>query len=278
MTNNLADFSHIPGEQQEEEVRKTAQAEARKIFDLEHGPVFRATLLRLSEHDHVLLITTHHIVSDGWSIGVLLQELIALYTAFSQGQPSPLPGLPMQYADFAEWQRRWLTDETLEKQLGYWRTQLSNLPPPLELPVDRLQPPKKSFNGNSHRFAVSPEITEKLRRLARGNKASLFMVLLAAWQVLLHRYSSQTDILIGTAIANRNRLQLEKLIGFFVNLLVLRTDVSENPTFQELTKRVRDVTLRAYAHQDLPFEKVVDALQPERDDDCRCLREPGLAF
>ena len=253
-TINLSD---TPKAEQEEEVRKEARAEAQRVFDLKQAPLFRATLLRLRERDHVLLITMHHIVSDGWSMGVLLGELVTLYSALRLGQPSPLTALPMQYADFAEWQRKWLTGENLERQMGYWRKELSKLPPALELPTDRPKPASRSSNGNSYRFAVSLEITEELRRLARRNKASLFMVMLAAWQVLLHRYSGQADILIGTAIANRNRLQLEELIGFFVNTLVLRGDLSGHPSFSEVLRRARETSLAAQEHQDLPFERLV---------------------
>jgi amino acid adenylation domain-containing protein len=261
---NTLDLSNVPKGRQEEEVHERMRAEAQQPFDLEKGPLFCARLLRLDTQDHVLLITMHHIVSDGWSIGVLLEELVTLYANFSQGRPSPLPNLPMQYADFAEWQREWLSGETLKQQMSYWEQQLSNLPSPLELPADRPQPANRSFTGDSYRFAISAEVVEKLRRLARESKASLFMVLLAAWQVLLYRYSSQSDILIGTAIANRNRLQLEKLIGFFVNILVLRTELSGNPSFAEVVQRARETGLAAQEHQDLPFEKLVAELDPQR--------------
>jgi amino acid adenylation domain-containing protein len=261
---NTVDLANVPEAVQQEEIQKNTQSEARQIFHLDQGPLFRAKLLRLGDQDHVLLITMHHIVSDGWSIGVLLEELVALYAAFSQGQPSPLPELPVQYADFAEWQRQWLSGEVLEQQLGYWKKQLGDLPPPLELPADRLEPGSRSFQGNIYRFTIAPEITAALRRLARENRASMFMVLLAAWQVLLHRYSGQPDVLIGTAVANRNRLHLEKLIGFFVNTLVLRADLSGHPSFSEVLRRARETSLGAQEHQDLPFEKLVAELAPQR--------------
>ena len=259
------ELGNVPKTVQEEEINKRTRSEAQTAFDLERGPLFRAMLLCLGEHDHVLLITMHHIISDGWSLGVLLGELVTLYANFSQGKPSPLPDLPMQYTDFAEWQRQHLSGDILKQQLSYWEQQLKNLPPPLELPVDRPQSLPRSFSGNSYRFTVSAETGEKLRRLARENKASLFMVLLAAWQVLLHRYSGQPDILVGTAVANRNRLQLEKMIGFFVNTLVLRTELSGDPVFIDVLRRVRETSLGAQEHQDLPFEKLVAELDPRRN-------------
>lgn len=260
----MLDLSNVPKGLQDEEIRERVRTEAQQPFDLERGPLFRARLLRLDEHDHVLLITMHHIVSDGWSIGILLEELVSLYANCSHGRSPSLPDLPMQYADFTEWQREWLSGETLKQQMSYWEQQLSNLPSPLELPTDRPQPANRSFNGDSYRFTIPVEVAEKLRRIARESKASLFMVLLAAWQVLLYRYSGQADILIGTAIANRNRLQLEKLIGFFVNMLVLRTELSGNPTFTKVVQRARETSLAAQEHQDVPFEKLVAELDPTR--------------
>lgn len=258
------DLSHMPEVKREEEVEKEAREEAEGGFDLERGPLFRVALLRLSQQEHALLITMHHAVSDGWSTGVLLAELIALYSAFSRLQPSPLPALPLQYADFAESQRQSLTSEILQEQLNFWRTQLKNLPPPLELPTDRPEPLTRTYRGNSHRFLIGPDVTAKLRSRARENKASMFMVLLTAWQILLYRYSSQSDILIGTAAANRNRLQLEKLIGLFVNTLVLRFDLSGDPDFSEVLRRTREVSLAAQEHSALPFEKLVAELAPSR--------------
>lgn len=258
------DLRHMPEVQREEEVERETQAQAQGSFDLEHGPLFRAALLRLAPQEYVLLITIHHAVSDGWSTGVLLAELVALYSAFSRMQPSPLPALPLQYADFAESQRQYLTSEVLQGQLDFWRTQLKNLPPPLELPADRPEPLTRTSQGGSYRFLIGADLTAKLRNRARENKASMFMALLAAWQILLHRYSNQSDILIGTAAANRNRLQLEKLIGFFVNTLVLRFDLSGDPGFSEILQRAREVSLAAQEHSDLPFEKLVSELAPSR--------------
>jgi len=250
---------------EEHEVMRLATEEAQRPFDLETGPLVRARLLRLNAEEWVLIFTMHHIISDGWSMGVLVNEMAALYKSYLEEQPWPLAELPVQYADFAEWQREWLTKGNLERQLQYWRQQLGGELPVLELPADRVRPPRQSFRGAVRRFALSEELTTAIKNLGRQEGATLFMTLLAAFQSLLHRYTNQTDILVGTGIANRNRAELEGLIGFFVNTLVLRTGFSGRPSFRELLRRVRDLTLEAYAHQDLPFERVVEELQPARD-------------
>ncbi len=242
-----------------------ANQEAQKPFDLERDPLLRATLLQLDETEYVLLFTMHHIVSDGWSISVLIREVAAIYEAKLCHQPSPLPELPIQYPDFAVWQRQWLQGEVLQNQLSYWRKQLGDEPPALKLPTDRPRPTVESFRGASRSFCVSPELTAALKTLSNQENATLFMTLLAAYKTLLHRYTNQDDIAIGSGIANRNRAEIEGLIGFFVNTLVLRTDLGKNPTFREFLGRVREVTLSAYAHQDLPFEYLVEQLHPERD-------------
>src|SRR5690606_22415481 len=233
-------------------------------FDLVKGPLLRSTLLRMADAEYILLLTMHHIVSDGWSMGVLFRELIALYEAFAKGRPSPLSDLPIQYVDFAVWQREWLVGPTLEKQLEYWRARLESLPV-LRLPTDRPRPSAATFRGAYHEWQVPAELTRRIGALAGAHRCTPFMVLLAAFKVLLSRYTGQEDIVVGAPIANRNRAEIEPLIGFFVNNLVLRTDLSGDPTFEEVLARVRDVTLGAYAHQDLPFEKLVEELQPERD-------------
>src|SRR6185369_13930790 len=244
---------------EESEVMRLATEEAQRPFDLETGPLVRARLLRLNADEWVLIFTMHHIISDGWSMGVLVNEIASLY------QRLPLPELPVQYADFSEWQREWLTKGNLERQFNYWKQQLGGELPVLELPADRVRPPRQSFRGAVRRFALSEELSAAIKNLGRQEGATLFMTLLAAFQSLLHRYTNQTDILVGTGIANRNRAELESLIGFFVNTLVLRTDFGGRPIFRELLRRVRDLTLEAYAHQDLPFEKLVEELQPARD-------------
>jgi non-ribosomal peptide synthetase component F len=206
----------------------------------------------------------HHIISDVWSIGIIIRELTDLYSAFSQGKPSPLAELPIQYADYALWQREWLQGEELERQLNYWRRQLADAPAVLELPTDKPRPPVQSYRGAKLRIEIDPELTRALKELSRQEGGTLFMTLLAAFKVLLSRYCQQTEICIGISVANRSRAETASVIGFFVNTLVLRTDLSGDPEFRQLLGRVREVALGAFAHQDLPFEKLVEELQPER--------------
>ncbi len=260
----LTDLGQMDEQQREAEVARLAEEEAQRPFDLSRGPLMRVRVLRLGEREHVVLLTLHHIVSDAWSMGVLVKEVAALYSAFSNGQPSPLPELPIQYADYAAWQRAWLGGETLEEQLSYWRGQLGGELPVLELPTDRPRPSVQSYRGRQLSFEVSEKVTAGLKELSRRQGATLFMTLLSAFQLLLMRYSGQEDVIVGTPVAGRTRIELEGLIGFFVNTLVLRTDLSGDPTFEELIARVREVCLGAYAHQEVPFEKLVEELQPER--------------
>ncbi|HZI04421.1 MAG TPA: condensation domain-containing protein, partial [Archangium sp.] len=234
-------------------------------FDLAGGPLLRATLLRLGEHEHVLLLTMHHIVSDGWSMNVLVEDVAALYQAQVSGRASPLPPLPVQYADYAVWQRRWLQGETLDKQLAWWRQQLEGAPHALELPTDRPRPAVQSLHGASWFVHLPRELSEAIQALAQREGVTPFMVLLAAFEVVLHRYSGQDDISVGTPIAGRSRPELERLIGFFANTLVLRTRFDGHTPFRELLTRVRETALGAYAHQDVPLEKLVEELQPQRD-------------
>jgi amino acid adenylation domain-containing protein len=261
----LIELEELPEPEQEAEVQRLLKEEALRLFNLTTGPLLRATLLKLAPREHVLLLAMHHIVSDGWSMGVLVGELTALYEAFASGKPSPLDELTIQYPDYAHWQRLWLSGEVLEGQLGYWKKQLRGSPALLELPLDHARPPVQRYRGAKYSFTLPARLAESLRRLSRREGATLFMTLLAAWNVLLQRYTWQDDIVVGTNIANRNRTESEGLIGFFVNNLALRTDLSGNPTFRELLKRVRRVTLEAYEHQDVPFEMVVEALQPAYD-------------
>jgi Condensation domain/Phosphopantetheine attachment site len=261
----VTDFSELEETDREAAVREAATAERREPFDLAQGPMLRVKLLRLSDEEHVVLLTMHHIVSDGWSLGVLIKEVATLYEAYSKGHESPLTELPIQYSDFALWQRGWLQGEELERQLAYWRKQLGGVLPVLELPTDRVRPAVPSYRGAQLSFRLSPEVSAGLKELSRREGVTLFMTLLAAFQTLLHRYSGQEEILVGTAIANRNYRETEELIGFFINQLVLRTNLSGEPTFLELLQRVKEVCLGAYAHQDVPFEKLVEELQPERD-------------
>ncbi len=262
----VVDLQTLPPEQKRQQVLDLAAKEAQKPFDLEKGPLIRGKLFRLSETKHVVLLTVHHIISDGWSTGILIKELTALYTAFCQGQPSLLPELPLQYADFAIWERKRLQGEVLQNLLDYWKQRLGGSLPILELPSDRPRPAISSQpKGAAQIFQISPELTQKLLAFSQQEKVTLFMTLLAAFKVLLYRYTHQEDIIVGTPIANRNRSETEGLIGFFVNTLVLRTNLANNPSFREFLQQVREVTLGAYAHQDLPFEKLVEELQPGRN-------------
>ncbi|WP_420129759.1 amino acid adenylation domain-containing protein, partial [Longimicrobium sp.] len=233
-------------------------------FDLERGPLFRARLLGAAHDDHVLLIGMHHSVSDGWSMGVFWRELMALYRAFHAGLPSPLPELPIQYADFAVWQRGWLHGDALRRQVAWWREHLAGAPALLELPTDRPRPPVQSHRGGAVAFTVPVEVAEPVRALARRSGATLFMALMAAWQVLLARWSGQDDVVVGTPVAGRTRGETEGLIGFFVNTLAIRGGLGDDPAFSALLARVREATLGAYAHQDLPFERLVQEIQPSR--------------
>jgi amino acid adenylation domain-containing protein len=259
----VLDLSALPEHEHEEQVQQNAAIEVRRPFDLARGPLLRVALIRLAEQDNVIVLTMHHIVSDGWSMGVLFAELVRLYDAFSRGEPSPLPELRVQYADFASWQREWLTGPVLEEQLAYWRNQLMGAKP-LALPTDRPRPRIHLFRGATCPFRMPSTLTASLKELSRKEDATLFMTLLGGFQALLARYTGQNDIAVGSPIANRNRSEIEALIGFFVNTLVMRTDLSGEPTVRELIGRVRNVALGAYAHQDVPFERVVEELQPER--------------
>ena len=261
----VTDLKDLPEAEREAEARRLATEEAHRPFDLAKGPLFRVTLLRLGEEDHIVQYAMHHIVSDGWSIGIFNKEVGLLYHSFSTGQPSPLPELAIQYADFAHWQREWLQGEVLEAQLSYWKKQLAGSPPALELPTDRPRPAVQTFHGAGQSIVLPQSLTEALKGLSRQEGVTLFMTLLAAFKVLLCRYTGQEDIVVGTPIAGRNRAEIEPLIGFFINTLVLRTDLSGDPRFRELLRRVREVALGAYDHQELPFEKLVEELQPQRD-------------
>jgi amino acid adenylation domain-containing protein len=261
----VVDLSGLPAPVRPVESRRLAERQSLQPFDLASGPLLRATLVRRGSGDHRLLLALHHIITDAWSMEVLLRELQVLYAAFAAGEPSPLPELPIQYADYAVWQRRWLCGPVLAAELGFWRQQLAGAPPLLQLPADRPRPPLRNPAG-AYQMAVLPQpLAVGLRALSLARGATLFMTLLAAFQVLLARWSGQSQVVVGSPIANRTRGETEGLIGFFVNTLVLRTDLAGDPTFERLVDRVREVALAAYAHQDLPFEKLVAELEPERD-------------
>jgi acyl carrier protein len=259
----LVDLSHLPAERRETKALEIAENDAHRPFDLGHPPLLRAQLLRLADDDHVLVPTIHHIEFDAWSADVLMHELSALYDAFADGRPSPLAPLRLQYADYAIWQRQWLQGDVLEEQLAYWRKQLADAPA-LELPTNRPRPQEPTYRGRIESFRLSADLTGQLEQLSRAADVTLFMTLLAGFKVLLHRYTGQDDLVISAPVASRRCVEVEELIGFFVNSIVLRTNAAGNPTFAELLQRVRAVTIAAYAHQDVPFERLVELLRPER--------------
>ncbi|HEX2091740.1 MAG TPA: amino acid adenylation domain-containing protein, partial [Longimicrobiaceae bacterium] len=254
----------MPEGERERLLLRLAGEDASRPFDLARGPLLRATLVRLGEAEWALLLALHHIVSDGGSVEVLVREASELYAAFTEGREPRLPPLPVQYADYAAWQRAWLTGETLERQLAWWRERLAGAPPTLELPTDRPRPAAATARGGSRRISLSPGTSAALEALARGAGATPFMALLAGWQALLGRWSGQEDVCVGTPVSGRGRSETEGVVGCFVNTLVLRADLSGDPPFHTLLGRVRETTLGAYAHQELPFERLVEALHPER--------------
>src|SRR5437588_5785146 len=260
----VTDLRYLPAAEREAEAIRLATEEAQQPFDLSRGPLVRTSLLRLEEADYVFLLTMHHIVTDGWSMNIFFQELTTLYNAFALGRPSPLAELAIQYADYAVWQREWLQGEVLEGQLNYWREQLRDLPL-LQMPTDRARPAVQAFRGAQHTFELGQTLSGALKALSQGEGATLYMTLLGGFQVLLNRYSGQADIVVGSPMAGRNRAEIEPLIGFFINTLVLRTQLSGEMTFRQVLSRVREVCLGAYAHQDVPFEILVEKLQPDRD-------------
>jgi amino acid adenylation domain-containing protein len=262
---SLLSLKDFPADKREEEVQRLAAEEARRRFDLSKGPLLRATLLQLDEQEHVALFTMHHIVSDGWSDAVLIQEMVGFYAAELASQPAPLPELPIQYADFAVWQRERLQGALLDELLSYWKQQLAGAPPLLELPTDNPRPPVQTYPGAIQTKVFNERIYEGLRKLSRQEGVTLFVTMLAAFKTLLYKYTNQTDMVIGTPVANRARIETEGLIGCFLNTLVLRTDLSGNPSFRQLLGQVQQVTLAAQAHQDLPFELLIDALKLERN-------------
>ena len=273
----LEDLCSLAPAERESEARRRTAEESQREFSLDRGPIFRARLFRLAPREHWLLLTMHHIVSDAWSTAVLAREMSALYAAFRHGEASPLPELSVQYADFAAWQREWLQGEVLERQVAYWRAALTDLPI-LELPTDRPRAAMPSYRGGRVSFEVDALRARALKELSRREKSTLFMTLLASFHVLLYRYTGQEDLAVGAPIAGRRRPDLEGLIGFFVNTLVLRGDLSGDPTFREYLQRVRERALEAYAHQDLPFEKLVEELAPRRELSRNPLFQAAFAF
>ncbi len=258
------DLSNLSELDQQERVQQVCRAEERDPFDLAHGPLIRGRLLRLADDQHALVVTQHHIVTDGWSVGVMVRELAALYDAFTLGQPDPLPPLSIQYADYASWQRGWLQGEVLEQQRAFWLNHLQGAPVLLELPLDRKRPARASHAGGAVALALPADLCSGLRHLSQRHGTTLFMTLLTGWSILLARLAGQDEIVVGTPVANRPHGEIESLIGFFVNMLALRVRIDDNPSVAALLARVKGDTLDAYAHQDLPFEQVVEALQPQR--------------
>jgi amino acid adenylation domain-containing protein len=261
----LLDLSGLGEAASAREAARLAADEARRPFDLGRGPLLRVSLVRLAPERHLVLFSMHHVVSDAWSMSLLVREMGELYGAFTAGRPAQLPELPLQYADFAVWQRRWLSGEVLESELAWWRERLAGAPPALEVPTDRPRPAVQSLRGGAETLVLPVELVAGLRSFARQQGATLFMTLLAAFKVQLHQQSGRADVVVGTNVANRDRLETERLIGFFVNQLVLRTDLSGDPAFPELLARVRRVVLEAVDHQHVPFEKLVEELRPPRD-------------
>ncbi|HSK76496.1 MAG TPA: condensation domain-containing protein, partial [Thermoanaerobaculia bacterium] len=261
----VVDLGALPAARRNPEIRRMSALESRLPFDLEKGPLMRSCVFRCTDDEHLLLLVMHHIVSDGWSMGVLVNEIGALYPAFLAGQPSPLPELPIQYPDFALWQRRRLSGARLEAELDWWRSRLAGMSPVLELPADHPRQAVRSTRGAGRSFLIDPAALSELQALSRRHEATLFMTLLAGFFILLQRYTGEDDLAVATPIAGRTRSELGSLIGFFVNTLVLRTDLGGNPSFSDLLTRVRETTLSSYAHQELPFERLVEELAPERD-------------
>jgi Condensation domain/Phosphopantetheine attachment site len=260
----LADLGALPPARRRQEASRLTEEEARERFDLSSGPLWRARLLRLGEEEHRLLMTFHHTIADGWSVELLDRELAALYPARISGLPSPLAPPILQYTDYAAWQRRWLTDEALAPQLDYWRRQLAGMPPALDLPADRPRPPRQSFRGAVEVLSLSPELSAGVKALGRREGSTLFMTALAAFAAIVGRYAGRTDLAVGSPIANRHQPGTDGLFGFLAGNLVLRLDLGGDPSFRELLRRAREVALGAYAHPDVPFERLVEKLDPAR--------------
>jgi amino acid adenylation domain-containing protein len=261
----LIDLREFPEEERDAHAQRWTEQTAQHSFDLAGGPLLRTMLLRLSEQEHIMVLVMHHIISDEWSLRIFVGELGALYEVFSAGRPSPLPDLPIQYGDFAHWQRQWQQGEVLENHLAYWKHHLAGAPPVLALPTDHPRPAMQSFCGASQSFSLAPNLSDALQALSRQEGVTLFMMLLAAFQTLLHRYTGQDDVVVSSGAGSRSQPSTEALIGCFINILLMRTNFAGDPPFRELLQQVRQVALEAYAHQDVPFELIVEALRPERD-------------
>jgi non-ribosomal peptide synthetase component F/acyl carrier protein len=274
----LVDLRGLSPNEQRDQAERLKQESALRPFDLQAGPLVRAKLVRTNEQEYMFLLNMHHIVSDGWSMGVLLHEVESLYGAYSQGLPSPLPELEVQYSDYARWQRDWLQDEVLKDEVGFWRQQLEGAPTLLDLETDHPRQSMRKLRGAQQPVVFSPEVSQWLRDFHRQEGVTLFMTLMAGFHALLWRYTGQKDILVGTPIAGRSRVELEPMIGFFVNMVSIRTNFAQSPTFKELVTQVRDASLSAYTHQELPFDKLVEELQPRRSPGRNPIFQAILAF
>jgi len=261
---SVFDLSELPAGEREAKAAGLVAKETQQSFDLTRGPLLRLALVRLGEEDHVLVLTMHHIISDGWSIGIVLSELVSLYNGITAKNCPSLPELQVQYADFSAWQRRYMSGTSLKKQLEFWRAQLKDAPEAINLPLDRARPAVRSFRGARHALMIPSEITDGLKRIARNERVTLFMTLLTAFQLLLSCLTGDDDIVVGSPAAGRNRPETQPLIGYFVNTLVLRTKLGADPDFRAALRLVRETALGAYANQDVPFEKLVDELRPQR--------------
>ncbi len=262
---SVVGLSSSAAQEKEAELKRFIRAEVRRPFNLETGPLIRISLVRMSEEEHVLLVILHHIISDGWSVGILISEMVPIYEAFVSSQPSPLPELKVQYADFAAWQHAWLCGPVFEQQITYWRHKLKGPLPVLDLPEDFPRPKSPCGEGRVLATFVPPELVQQLQLLSNREGCTLFMTLLSTFYVLLHAKTGQEDLIVGTDLANRSSIETEKMIGFFINQVALRADLSGDPGFTDLLSRVRTVATEAYVHQDVPFDRVVEAVNPQRE-------------
>jgi len=260
----IVDLQKFSVPERETEIQHLNREEAQQSFNLSDGPLMRFKLLRLKEYEHILIIVWHHIIADGWSIGIFIKELMIFYRLYSEGQSASLPNLKIQYADFSAWQHQWLQGDFLKQELDFWKNHLQGFEPFLKLPTDRPRQKVRSYQGKTETFSFSKKLSHQLLNISRENEVTLFMTLLTAFKILLYVYTGQKNITVGTPVANRNRKELENLIGYFSNTLALKTDLSGDPSFLNLLERVRRITTTAYAHQDTPFDKVVEALKPKR--------------
>ncbi len=261
----LVDLRELPASERELKATRLVNEETARPFDLARGPLVRFNLIRVADDEYILHYTLHHTVTDRWSADVIETEMVALYMAFDEGRPSPLPELPIQYADFSEWQRDWLQDEVLEEQVAYWRRQLEGVPYVLNVPSDRPRPPVQTYNGARRTIHLPRHVLDALKALTREEHATMFMTGLAFYKTLLYRYTQQEDILVGVAVANRNRPETLPLIGYFLNMLVLRTNFAGDPTFREVLRREKEGAVGAFAHGEFPFARLVQELRPEPD-------------